>query len=80
MDVEETSRKLRRNLMALAKRRFSPEEAEWLSQFEDPSEQHQRFMQLWTLKVKENSIDFQHSLLHECELVLMHLVLCRRLM
>lgn len=72
MDVEETSRKLRRNLMALAKRRFSPEEAEWLSQFQDPSEQHQRFMQLWTLKVKKSFID---SELHVTAMILMHLII-----
>ena len=51
VDVEERDRKLSRNLMALARRRFSPEEADWLGRFEDPTEQRQRFMQLWTLKV-----------------------------
>lgn len=51
IDLEERDRKLSRNLMALARRRFSPEEADWLACFEDPVEQHQRFMQLWTLKV-----------------------------
>ena len=51
IDVEEKDRKLSRNLMALARRRFSPEEADWLSRFEDPTQQQQRFMQLWTLKV-----------------------------
>lgn len=50
IDLEERDRKLSRNLMALARRRFSPEEADWLACFEDPVEQHQRFMQLWTLK------------------------------
>ncbi|KAG0591797.1 hypothetical protein KC19_1G202800 [Ceratodon purpureus] len=50
IDVEEKDRKLSRNLMALARRRFSPEEADWLSRFEDPTQQQQRFMQLWTLK------------------------------
>lgn len=51
VDVEEKDRKLSRNLMALARRHFSPEEAEWLAELRDPTEQHQRFMQLWTLKV-----------------------------
>lgn len=51
VDVEEKDRKLSRNLMALARRHFSPEEAEWLAELTDPTEQHQRFMQLWTLKV-----------------------------
>lgn len=50
VDVEESDRKLSRNLMSLARRRFSPEEADWLSHFEDSTEQRRRFMQLWTLK------------------------------
>lgn len=50
VDVEERDRKLSRNLMALARRRFSPEEVDWLARFEDATEQQQRFMQLWTLK------------------------------
>jgi 4'-phosphopantetheinyl transferase len=56
VDVEERDRKLSRNLMALARRRFSPEEVDWLARFEDATEQQQRFMQLWTLKVMLTSL------------------------
>ncbi|CAM6051086.1 unnamed protein product [Sphagnum compactum] len=50
IDVEERERKFTRDLMALARRQLSPEEADWLSQFTDPNEQRCQFMQLWTLK------------------------------
>ncbi|KAH9543749.1 hypothetical protein CY35_13G081000 [Sphagnum magellanicum] len=50
IDVEERERKFTRDLMALARRQLSPEEADWLSQFTDPYEQRCQFMQLWTLK------------------------------
>lgn len=56
VDVEERDRKLSRNLMALARRRFSPEEVDWLARFEDATEQQERFMQLWTLKVMLTSL------------------------
>jgi 4'-phosphopantetheinyl transferase len=54
IDVEERERKFTRDLMALARRQLSPEEADWLSQFTDPYEQQCQFMQLWTLKVDTN--------------------------
>jgi hypothetical protein len=54
IDVEERERKFTRDLMALARRQFSPEEADWLSQFTDPNEQRCQFIQLWTLKVDTN--------------------------
>jgi 4'-phosphopantetheinyl transferase len=54
IDVEERERKFTRDLMALARRQLSPEEADWLSQFTDPYEQRCQFMQLWTLKVDTN--------------------------
>lgn len=50
IDVEERERKFTRDLMALARRQLSPEEADWLSQFTDPNEQRCQFIQLWTLK------------------------------
>ncbi|CAM6029457.1 unnamed protein product [Sphagnum balticum] len=50
IDVEERERKFTRDLMALARRQLSPEEADWLSRFTDPNEQRCQFMQLWTLK------------------------------
>eukprot|EP00897_Mesotaenium_endlicherianum_P008606 jgi/Mesen1/7774/ME000408S06880 len=50
LDVEEVHRDTRRDVLAVARRRFSPEEADWLEQVADLEERRLRFVQLWTLK------------------------------
>ncbi|XP_022960338.1 uncharacterized protein LOC111461092 isoform X2 [Cucurbita moschata] len=50
IDVEEKTRKIRNNIIAFAKRFFSPNEIEVLSAISDPEIQRQEFIKLWTLK------------------------------
>lgn len=51
IDVEEKTRKIKNNIIAFAKRFFSPNEIEVLSAISDPESQRQEFIKLWTLKV-----------------------------
>ncbi|XP_038886366.1 L-aminoadipate-semialdehyde dehydrogenase-phosphopantetheinyl transferase-like isoform X3 [Benincasa hispida] len=50
IDVEEKTRKIKNNIIAFAKRFFSPNEIEVLSAISDPERQRQEFIKLWTLK------------------------------
>ncbi|KAF5473873.1 hypothetical protein F2P56_005827 [Juglans regia] len=50
IDVEEKQRKLKNNVLAFARRYFSPYEVELLTAISDPEIQHQEFIKLWTLK------------------------------
>lgn len=50
IDVEEKTRKIKNNIIAFAKRFFSPNEIEVLSAISDPESQRQEFIKLWTLK------------------------------
>lgn len=50
IDVEETERSIRSDIMKLAQRRFSKDEALWLQNISDLEERRRRFVQLWTLK------------------------------
>ncbi|KAJ7539842.1 hypothetical protein O6H91_11G111500 [Diphasiastrum complanatum] len=51
VDVEESKRVTRKDLMALARKKFSLKEASWLGSFQDQERQRQQFLKLWTLKV-----------------------------
>ncbi|KAL0556543.1 hypothetical protein IC582_005057 [Cucumis melo] len=50
IDVEAKTRKIKNNIIAFAKRFFSPNEIEVLSAISDPESQRQEFIKLWTLK------------------------------
>ncbi|XP_031743729.1 uncharacterized protein LOC101203236 isoform X2 [Cucumis sativus] len=50
IDVEAKTRKIKNNIIAFAKRFFSPNEIEFLSAISDPESQRQEFIKLWTLK------------------------------
>ncbi|KAJ7971574.1 4'-phosphopantetheinyl transferase [Quillaja saponaria] len=50
IDVEEKQRSLKNNILAFARRYFSPYEVEILTAISDPKIQHQEFLKLWTLK------------------------------
>lgn len=50
IDVEEKTRKIKNDIIAFAKRFFSPKEIEVLSAISDPESQRQEFIKLWTLK------------------------------
>ncbi|KAJ7539844.1 hypothetical protein O6H91_11G111500 [Diphasiastrum complanatum] len=50
VDVEESKRVTRKDLMALARKKFSLKEASWLGSFQDQERQRQQFLKLWTLK------------------------------
>ncbi|XP_022150438.1 uncharacterized protein LOC111018594 isoform X2 [Momordica charantia] len=50
IDVEEKTRKIKNDIVAFAKRYFSPNEIEVLSAISDPESQRQEFIKLWTLK------------------------------
>ncbi|XP_043721629.1 4'-phosphopantetheinyl transferase HetI-like isoform X2 [Telopea speciosissima] len=50
IDVEDTQRKLRNNVLSFAQRYFSPYEVELLHAISDPDTQRQEFIKLWTLK------------------------------
>ncbi|XP_038886371.1 4'-phosphopantetheinyl transferase-like isoform X8 [Benincasa hispida] len=56
IDVEEKTRKIKNNIIAFAKRFFSPNEIEVLSAISDPERQRQEFIKLWTLKVSTVAI------------------------
>lgn len=51
VDVEETSRLLKTDVLKLASRKFSATEAAALAKLECSHERHSRFVELWTLKV-----------------------------
>ncbi|XP_062160231.1 uncharacterized protein LOC133867469 [Alnus glutinosa] len=50
IDVEEKQRKLKNNILAFARRYFSPYEVELLTAISDPEFQRQELIKLWTLK------------------------------
>lgn len=50
IDVEEKQRKIKHNILAFAKRYFSPYEVEILAAITDHEVQRQEFIKLWTLK------------------------------
>ncbi|XP_012569453.1 uncharacterized protein [Cicer arietinum] len=50
IDVEEKQRRLKNDILAFARRYFSPHELEMLTQIVDPELQRQEFIKLWTLK------------------------------
>ena len=52
VDVEETSRLLKTDVLKLASRKFSAVEAATLAKMECPQARHSRFVELWTLKVR----------------------------
>lgn len=62
IDVEEKTRKIKNNIIAFAKRFFSPNEIEVLSAISDPESQRQEFIKLWTLKVSTVAIA---SMIHQ---------------
>ncbi|OMO82265.1 4'-phosphopantetheinyl transferase superfamily [Corchorus capsularis] len=50
IDVEEKQRRIKNNVIAFARRYFSPYEVELLTAISDPEIQRQEFIKLWTLK------------------------------
>ncbi|KAF8044126.1 hypothetical protein BT93_A2188 [Corymbia citriodora subsp. variegata] len=50
VDLEEKQRKLKNNILAFARRYFTPHEVKFLSSISDPVVQQQYFVKLWTLK------------------------------
>eukprot|EP00850_Spirogloea_muscicola_P009081 SM000050S17006 [mRNA] locus=s50:330254:334202:- [translate_table: standard] len=50
IDVEDTSRVPRRDVLALARKKYSSAEVDWLQQCTSKEERRLRFLQLWTLK------------------------------
>ncbi|XP_039157926.1 L-aminoadipate-semialdehyde dehydrogenase-phosphopantetheinyl transferase isoform X3 [Eucalyptus grandis] len=50
VDLEEKQRKLKNDILAFARRYFTPHEVKFLSSISDPGVQHQYFVKLWTLK------------------------------
>ncbi|OMO68336.1 4'-phosphopantetheinyl transferase superfamily [Corchorus olitorius] len=50
IDVEEKQRRIKNNVIAFARRYFSPCEVELLTAISDPEIQRQEFIKLWTLK------------------------------
>lgn len=53
--MEEKQRRLKNDILAFARRYFSPDEIEMLTQIADPELRRQELIKLWTLKVS-NSI------------------------
>ncbi|KAK7832461.1 4'-phosphopantetheinyl transferase [Quercus suber] len=53
IDVEEKQRKLKNDILAFARRYFSPYEVGLLTAISDPEFQRQEFIKLWTLKVSK---------------------------
>jgi hypothetical protein len=49
--VEEKQRRLKNDILAFARRYFSPHEVEMLAHIVDPELRRQEFIKLWTLKV-----------------------------
>ncbi|KAK2442086.1 4'-phosphopantetheinyl transferase superfamily [Trifolium repens] len=50
IDVEEKQRRLKNDILAFARRYFSPHEVEMLTHIVDPELRRQEFIKLWTLK------------------------------
>ncbi|GAV57199.1 ACPS domain-containing protein [Cephalotus follicularis] len=50
IDVEEKQRKIKNNVLAFARRYFTPEEVNFLNAISDLEVQRQEFIKLWTLK------------------------------
>ncbi|XP_024629317.1 uncharacterized protein [Medicago truncatula] len=50
IDVEEKQRRLKNDILAFARRYFSPHEVEMLAHIVDPELRRQEFIKLWTLK------------------------------
>ncbi|XP_061374548.1 uncharacterized protein LOC133316788 [Gastrolobium bilobum] len=50
IDVEEKQRRLKNDILAFARRYFSPHEIEMLTHIADPELRRQEFIKLWTLK------------------------------
>ncbi|ESQ48435.1 hypothetical protein EUTSA_v10021266mg [Eutrema salsugineum] len=50
IDVEDKTRKMKHDVLALAKRFYSPEEVNFLSTIADTEAQRKEFIKLWTLK------------------------------
>ncbi|CAH8293531.1 unnamed protein product [Eruca vesicaria subsp. sativa] len=50
IDVEDKTRKMRHDVLSLAKRFYSSEEVKFLSSVEDTESQRKEFIKLWTLK------------------------------
>ncbi|GAU49067.1 hypothetical protein TSUD_25260 [Trifolium subterraneum] len=57
IDVEEKQRRLKNDILAFARRYFSPHEVEMLTHIVDPELRHQEFIKLWTLKEDEITVD-----------------------
>lgn len=49
--MEEKQRRLKNDILAFARRYFSPHEVEMLAHIVDPELRRQEFIKLWTLKV-----------------------------
>lgn len=58
--MEEKQRRLKNDILAFARRYFSPHEIEMLAHIVDPELQRHEFIKLWTLKVS-NIIEFHYS-------------------
>lgn len=58
--MEEKQRRLKNDILAFARRYFSPHEVEMLAQIVDPELRRLEFIKLWTLKVS-HIIEFHDS-------------------
>lgn len=54
IDIEEKKRKTTKSIVSLARRFFTPSEANYLAQISDSYAQEKEFVKLWTLKVNES--------------------------
>ncbi|KAJ7539841.1 hypothetical protein O6H91_11G111500 [Diphasiastrum complanatum] len=61
VDVEESKRVTRKDLMALARKKFSLKEASWLGSFQDQERQRQQFLKLWTLKAYTIQLELSNA-------------------
>ncbi|KAE8023365.1 hypothetical protein FH972_009071 [Carpinus fangiana] len=76
IDVEEKQRKLKNNILAFARRYFSPYEVELLTAISDPEFQRQEFIKLWTLKAFDiviNTFDDPKNLTNNWQFALLDL-------
>ena len=54
IDIEEKKRKTTKSILSLARRFFTPLEADYLTDISDSYAQEKEFFKLWTLKVNES--------------------------
>lgn len=54
IDIEEKKRKTTKSILSLARRFFTPSEADYLAEISDSYAQEKEFFKLWTLKVNKS--------------------------